>query len=87
MVVRAHREKLSDVTVREGAMLGRWLGCVSRAVVGALASEEEGMDSGKSGTEQLGDETAAEEAVSGDWNVVQNNGMSHLFLRGSFLQG
>ena len=67
MVVRNHREKLGDVTTLEGASVGRWLGVVSRAVVGSVREEwyaGEGMR-GK-----------GEEVVDvGDWNVVQNNGM------------
>lgn len=62
VVVRAHREKLGDVWVEEGEAVGRWLGVVSRAVVGAV---REGEGPG---------EEADVEADVGDWNVVQNNG-------------
>lgn len=64
LATRAHREKLSDVTVEEGRALGAWLGVVSRAVVGAVAEGE---------AEEEGD--GFEGAGGGDWNVVQNNGM------------
>ncbi len=40
VVVRPHREKLSDVSVEEGEAVGRWLGVVSRAVVGAVREGE-----------------------------------------------
>lgn len=64
VVVRAHREKLGDVWVEEGEAVGRWLGVVSRAVVGAVR-EGEGA----------GEEAEADVDVDvGDWNVVQNNG-------------
>lgn len=65
MVVREHREKLSDVRVEEGEAVGRWLGVVSRAVVGAVKEDERG------GVE----EGEGEDVDVGDWNVVQNNGM------------
>ena len=65
VVVRNHREKLGDVGVEEGAEVGRWLGVISRAVVGSVREDELG-DGGEEGGE--GD--------VGDWNVVQNNGMS-----------
>lgn len=66
MVVREHREKVSDVRVEEGEAVGRWLGVVSRAVVGAVKGDERG-----GGEEEEGEE---EEEDVGDWNVVQNNG-------------
>ena len=61
MVVRAHREKLGDVSTEEGAAVGRWLGVISRAVVGAVRGEDTDMREG-------------DEVDVGDWNVVQNNG-------------
>ncbi|CAF9942425.1 hypothetical protein IMSHALPRED_003675 [Imshaugia aleurites] len=61
VVVREHREKLGDVRVAEGEAVGRWLGVVSRAVVGAVAGVERG--GGEGGDVDVG-----------DWNVVQNNG-------------
>ncbi|KAM0803920.1 HIT-like domain-containing protein [Usnea florida] len=63
LVVRAHREKLSDVLVREGESVGRWLAVVSRAVMGAVREKEEGGEGKGDG-----------DADVGDWNVVQNNG-------------
>ena len=76
VVVRAHREKLTDVLVEEGAMLGRWLGAVSRAVVGAVkeGKPEDVKDREENGGEREGIE--GEESEVGDWNVVQNNGRS-----------
>lgn len=65
MVVREHREKLSDVRVEEGEAVGRWLGVVSRAVVGAVKEDEKG-----GGVE----DGEGEDVDVGDWNVVQNNG-------------
>lgn len=66
MVVRAHREKLGDVRVAEGEAVGRWLGVVSRAVVGAVKGDERDGEVGYGGD--------GEDADVGDWNVVQNNG-------------
>lgn len=68
VVVRNHREKLGDVRVEEGAEVGRWLGVLSRAVVGSVREDEGGGDGGEG---QGGD--------VGDWNVVQNNGMCCLY--------
>lgn len=55
--------------VQEGEALGRWLGVVSRAVVGAV-SEEGDSERGESGG--VGEEE--NDVDVGDWNVVQNNG-------------
>ncbi len=66
MVVRGHREKLGDVKIVEGEAMGRWLGVVSRAAVGAVRDEDDEVDAG-----DVGDEMDAD---VGDWNVVQNNG-------------
>ena len=66
VVVRNHREKLGDVGVEEGAEVGRWLGVISRAVVGSVREDEVGRDGGEEGKG---------EGDVGDWNVVQNNGM------------
>ena len=63
VVVRAHREKLGDVRVEEGEAVGRWLGAVSRAVVGAVREGEGGEEEGEDADLDVG-----------DWNVVQNNG-------------
>lgn len=68
MVVRAHREKLSDVRVGEGEAVGRWLGVVSRAVLGAVREDEGERERERGG----------EDVHVGDWNVVQNNGRSYL---------
>lgn len=61
-------------------MLGRWLGVVSRAVVGGLTDcrdEEEKIEGGA--LEKMGEyeqkEEEEEDLDVGDWNVVQNNGM------------
>lgn len=77
MVVRGHREKLGDVRVEEGEAVGRWLGVVSRAVVGAVrwsrgvgGVEEEDEDERMGG---VGNGEGKDVDV-GDWNVVQNNG-------------
>ena len=74
LVVREHREKLGDVRVAEGEAVGRWLGAVSRAVMGAVKEEE-----GESGR----GEDEGGEADVGDWNVVQNNGRLSLNARRS----
>ncbi len=67
VVVREHREKLGDVRVEEGEAVGRWLGVVSRAVVGAVK--------GGGGEEEEGEAKGGIVDVDvGDWNVVQNNG-------------
>lgn len=66
MAVREHREKVSDVRVEEGEAVGRWLGVVSRAVVGAVKGDERGGGEEEEGEEEVED--------VGDWNVVQNNG-------------
>lgn len=71
MVVRAHREKLGDVRVVEGESVGRWLGVVSRAVVGSVR-EGGGGEEGGDGDENV---EGGDEGDVGDWNVVQNNGM------------
>ena len=68
--MRPHREKLSDVRVEEGEAVGRWLGVVSRAVVGAVGGDE---GEGGGGTGVVGG-GGREDADVGDWNVVQNNG-------------
>ena len=85
LVVRSHREKLSDVSVREAGMLGTWMGVLSRAVLGAVREAERE----EAGQEQ-GDENKREddsEVMEGDWNVVQNNGTFPIFFlrTGSFL--
>ena len=73
MVVREHREKLGDVRVEEGEAVGRWLGVVSRAVVGAVKEGEwEGEAESREGEGE--DVDADADAEVGDWNVVQNNG-------------
>jgi hypothetical protein len=64
VVVREHREKLGDVKIVEGEAMGRWLGVVSRAAVGAVRDADDEVDAG-----EVGDEVDV-----GDWNVVQNNG-------------
>lgn len=66
VVVREHREKLGDVRVEEGEAVGRWLGVVSRAVVGAVREGEAGE-----GERERGEDADLD---VGDWNVVQNNG-------------
>ena len=71
VVVRNHREKLGDVGVEEGAEVGKWLGVISRAVVGSVREDELGRD---------GEEGRKGEGDVGDWNVVQNNGMFALDL-------
>ena len=76
VVVRNHREKLGDVGVKEGAEVGRWLGVISRAVVGSVRGDELGNN--------VGEEEKGEGDV-GDWNVVQNNGMfglAHILIWG-----
>lgn len=73
MVVRAHREKVGDLWVGEGEGVGRWLGVVSRAVMGAV---REGEGEEEEGGKQGGDgENEERERDVGDWNVVQNNGL------------
>ncbi|SLM38179.1 Histidine triad, conserved site [Lasallia pustulata] len=42
VATRAHREKVSDVTVAEGRALGAWLGVVSRAVVRSVGLSGKG---------------------------------------------
>ncbi|MCJ1359245.1 MAG: Histidine triad nucleotide-binding protein 2, mitochondrial [Icmadophila ericetorum] len=45
VATRQHREKLSDISIEEGAAVGRWLGIVCRAVAGValgLECAEEG---------------------------------------------
>jgi len=86
VVVRRHREKLGDVRVEEGGAVGRWLGVVSRAVVGAVArrgEEESGGELGEAPGLRRGGraerhgaelEEEDEEEDVGHWNVVQNNG-------------
>lgn len=62
--------------MQEGEALGRWLGVVSRAVVGAVSEEGDG-ERGENRDGGIGyrDEGKGEEDVDvGDWNVVQNNG-------------
>lgn len=54
--------------MEEGEAVGRWLGVVSRAVVGAVG---EGDGDGEKKEEEEGEE----DGDVGDWNVVQNNGM------------
>lgn len=68
LVVRTHREKLGDLRVEEGEAVGRWVGVLSRAVVGSV-SEEEGRKDAVGGGGEEGDSGDV-----GDWNVVQNNG-------------
>lgn len=72
--------------VREGESVGRWLGVVSRAVVGAVRERRGGGDDdggvgmakGEGGD---GDEDG--DGDVGDWNVVQNNGTcGHCVLEG-----
>ena len=75
-------EKLGDVRVAEGEAVGRWLGVVSRAVMGAVKEEEEEREgeSGRGGEE--GDDVDV-----GDWNVVQNNGRLAIATTESRLRG
>ena len=82
VVVRNHREKLGDVTSREGAELGRWLGVVSRAAVGSLRE-----DLNRGGEEGDGEDVDVDVDVDvGDWNVVQNNGMVFYFLESTIME-
>lgn len=53
------------MTTAEGEALGRWLGVLSRAVVGSVREEWwDGED----------DINIGDDVDVGDWNVVQNNG-------------
>lgn len=74
--MRPHREKLGEVRVQEGEALGRWLGIVSRAVVGAVSEENEGGGKRERGENRgwVRGEGEEEDLDVGDWNVVQNNG-------------
>lgn len=72
VVVRNHREKLGDVWVGEGEAVGRWLGVVSRAVVGSVRGEGDGGGGEGDGVEGEGEGEG--DGDVGDWNVVQNNG-------------
>ncbi|KAL2043597.1 hypothetical protein N7G274_003904 [Stereocaulon virgatum] len=75
VVVRNHREKLGDVSTLEGASVGRWLGIISRAVVGSVREEWYKGDEGEArGEEEEEEEEGKVEVDVGDWNVVQNNG-------------
>jgi len=65
VVLRHHSEKLGDVSTLEGESVGRWLGVISRAVVGALREDPVGGDEEGEGDVDVD---------VGDWNVVQNNG-------------
>lgn len=67
VATRQHRTKLSDMSVEEGQAIGAWIGVLSRAVVRAVE--------GKAGL------THATDSDIGDWNVVQNNGMSMVVTR------
>lgn len=69
IATRQHREKLSDVTVREGRELGAWLGIVSRAVVRVVDPSARAVE--RKGEEGMGESMGE---GMGDWNVVQNNG-------------
>ena len=68
VATRAHRDKLSDVSVQEGVAIGKWLSIVSRAVMMGAT----GRDSGDAADMEVG-----------DWNVVQNNGRSMLYPGGT----
>ena len=78
VVVRNHREKLGDVTSREGAEVGRWLGFVSRAAVGSVRE-----DLNRGGEEGDGEDVDVD---VGDWNVVQNNGMVFYYLESTIME-
>ena len=78
VVVRNHREKLGGVTSREGAEVGRWLGVVSRAVVGSVREDLNG-----GGEEGDGEDVDVD---VGDWNVVQNNGMVFYYLESTIME-
>lgn len=72
--------------MQEGEAVGRWLGVVSRAVVGAVSGEGEGGRKRERGESRDGvrreeeeDEDGGKEDV-GDWNVVQNNGACFVLL-------
>ena len=64
VVVRQHREKLSDVTVQEGQSLGAWLPILSRAIMRALEPSNSA----------IGANMDSATVNYGNWNVVQNNG-------------
>lgn len=40
LATRQHREKVSEVSLEEGAAVGRWLGVVCRAVAGVALGME-----------------------------------------------
>lgn len=79
--------------VKEGEALGRWLGVVSRAVVGAVSGEGGDREGGSGKRERgengdgnggVGDEEGEGDGDGdgdvGDWNVVQNNGAFVCFV-------
>lgn len=77
---RQHREKLSHCKTSEAAVLGAWLGVLSRAVmrgVGALALGLAESDTKETKQQLIEQEEEKEEEVGAvqDWNVVQNNGI------------
>ena len=59
VISRKHREKASDLSIREGQALGAWLPVLARAIMRAA-----GPPASDTGTAR----------DYGDWNVVQNNG-------------
>lgn len=64
--------------MEEGEAVGRWLGVVSRAVVGAVkegSDERDGEKERRGKEDEDEDEDGDEDVDVGDWNVVQNNGM------------
>ena len=65
VATRAHREKVSDVSMAEGRALGAWLGVVSRAAVRSVGLTGGDGEGGGDGV--------------GDWNIVQNNGIRPSF--------
>ena len=82
--MRAHRERIGDLSVEEGRAVGGWLGVLGRAVVGGTRGllgrrggkgdgEVEGGMNGEGDGEGV-DEDVDVEGDVGDYNIVQNNG-------------
>ena len=79
LATRQHRVKISDVRVREGQVLGAWMGVLSRAIVGVVRDQVEGVQ-GQWGNEpdtgrREGKGISAEDVQSGEEEMRGGNGV------------
>ena len=79
LATRQHRVKISDVLVREGQALGAWMGVLSRAIVGVVRDQVEGVHGQRENESDIerreGKGVSAEVVQSGEEEMKGGNGV------------